>query len=459
MKRTLTKQYMTVFFLSIIAIIFIWLLLTYVFVFSGKGVGKNQPQYLVNEFEQYVVQEDVVSISEEGQKIIRDNHLWVQIINSDGLVLTEYNTYKLLLPQKYNVFEISRDILYSNVVEGQTLFIGNFASNPDLGVIIGCDSSRISKWNVKISGGNMSAVVESLTIFLIVNFVVGMIAGIIYSKKISEPVVAIIENIDSLEKDKELIYIDKKNIYHLVFESIENLQKRLNEAKCERNKMEKQREEWISNISHDIKTPLTTIRGYAEIMSDEDYSLTEEEKRKYSKIIERNVNVIEGLIKDLNFSRLFKEGKIVMKEEPVNVCRLLRQCCDDMYSRYDNKIDISLEDEDITVCGDEDYLRRVFINIICNAFIHNDSDVQLSINCKQTQENVRVEIIDDGKGMDQEEQEKIFSRYYRGKASTEIDGSGLGLAIAYEIIKAHRGNIEVESEKNKGTKFTISLNK
>lgn len=103
-------------------------------------------------------------------------------------------------------------------------------------------------------------------------------------------------------------------------------------------------------------------------------------------------------------------------------------------------------------------MRRVFINVLCNAFIHNGNNINVVVRC-YVKDNVTVEIIDDGKGMSEDELEKIFNRYYRGKASTEVDGSGLGLSIALEIVKAHQGEISAISEVGKGTKFTIQLKK
>ena len=456
MKTILTKRYMTVYIASVIMIIFIWLLLSVFFIFGGKDTDGNEPQYLVNSFEQYVIEAQGVKISEEGKIIIKENHLWVQIIDDSGNVIDSYNVNENI-PQKYNVFDCADYAMHSNSLENQTLFISKF-TDKDYGVIIGCDSSKVSKLNIKVTGGLKKGILMSVLILCSVFLVVGVIAGIIFSKNISEPVNEIVENINYLEQDRDICITNKNNIYMSVFESIKNLKERLLNAEKTREQLEQQRKEWIANISHDMKTPLTTIKGYAEIMSDEEYEISIEERKNYSSKIERNVNVIENLIKDLNFSRLLKEDKIQMKKTKINVCSLLKQCCEDIYIRYNNVVQFEFSEDEIYVEADENYMRRVFVNVLCNAFIHNGNDVNVLIRCF-VKDNVIVEIEDDGKGMSEEELEKIFTRYYRGKASTEVDGSGLGLSIALEIVKAHQGEIAVMSEVGKGTKFTIQLEK
>ncbi len=448
---------MTVFVTSVVLIVSIWILLSYIFIFCGKDVKINEPQYLVNRFEQYVRFDDKIYITNQGKEIIRDNSLWVQIIDKNGNVLDAYNTGESI-SKKYDVFEITQDSMNSDAIKNQTLFVSSFMEHSNYGVIIGCDSSRVSKYNVKITGGIKKAIVISLIVLIIVFVIIGIFAGIIYSKSISEPVINIVENINSLEQDKELIIYDRKSIYSQVYESIKKLQVRLNDAKEERAKIEKQREEWISNISHDMKTPLTTIKGYAEIMADQDYEVTLEEQTKFAQIIKKNVSVIEGLVKDLNLSKLIKEGKVLMKKEQIDVCSLLKECCDNTDVKYRDRIIQNFEGKKIFINADKNYIRRVFTNIICNAFIHNGDEVKVLVECYE-KDDVIVEISDNGKGMTKEELENIFSRYYRGKASTEIDGSGLGMAISYEIVKAHNGRIEIESAKEQGTKFVINLKK
>lgn len=448
---------MTVFVTSVVLIVLIWILLSYIFIFAGKDAKINEPQYLVNRFEQYVRFDDKIYITNQGKEIIRDNSLWVQIIDKNGNVLDAYNTGESI-PKKYDVFEITQDSMNSNAIKNQTLFVSSFMEHSNYGIIIGCDSSRVSKYNVKITGGIKKAIVISLIVLIIVFVIIGIFAGIIYSKSISEPVINIVENINSLEQDKELIIYDRKSIYSQVYESIKKLQVRLNDAKEERVKVEKQREEWISNISHDMKTPLTTINGYAEIMADQDYEVTLEEQTKFAQIIKKNVSVIEGLVKDLNLSKLIKEGKVLMKKEQIDVCSLLKECCDNTDVKYRDRIIQNFEGKKIFINADKNYIRRVFTNIICNAFVHNGNEVKVLVECYE-KDDVIVEISDNGKGMTKDELENIFSRYYRGKASTEIDGSGLGMAISYEIVKAHNGRIEIESAKEQGTKFVINLKK
>src|SRR3712207_2333912 len=106
MKKKLTRNYMTIFAISIALIISIWILLSYLFIFAGKDVNINDPQYLVNSFEQYVDFDKGIHITNQGKNILKENSLWAQIIDPNGTVLDAYNTNGSI-PQKYNIFEIA----------------------------------------------------------------------------------------------------------------------------------------------------------------------------------------------------------------------------------------------------------------------------------------------------------------------------------------------------------------
>lgn len=457
MKRRLTQTYMVVFSVSVFVIIVVWLVLLYIFVFSGEVIDLYKPQYLINRFEDYVDTTNVMTISDEGKEILLKNDLWAQIINEYGDVVYEFNTPKVAR-KKYDVFQLSDYTLNSDALGSETIFVSRFNKNKQYGVIIGCDSSKITKISVKLTGSLSDNMLVSIILLLMVFIIVGIIAGTLYSKNISAPVNRIIDTINKLKSDSTQEEIISNNkIFKTVFDTLEKLRLRLISADIERKKAETQRNEWISNISHDMKTPLSTIRGYAEIMSDENFSVSSDERRNYSEKIKNNTDTINELIDELKFSRLLQNGEIELQREEINMCNLLKECCDDIPVNLKvNNISFDFESEEIYAVIDKQLLKRCFINIISNAIIHNTSDVNISIVCRN-EEKVVVEIIDNGKGISDKDIENVFNRYYRGAASNRTVGSGLGLAIAKDIVEVHGGTISVESELGKGSKFIISI--
>lgn len=448
---------MVMFSVSAILILILWILLTYVFVFSGKTVNEYAPQYLINRFEQYVQDIDGFSLSEEGKQILSENELWAQIIDGQGNVLAAYNA-PAEIPNAYDIFQISNYVMNSDMLGTETLFIMPFAEWKGYGVIIGCDSSKVSKMNIRLTGGTKVSILKSILILMIVFVAIGILSGVLFSKNLSNPVNDIIENINRLEADGTCKYVNYENlIFQPVFNSLEKLQLRLTGADRERRNAENQRREWITNISHDIKTPLSTINGYAEIMMDKNYEISDIERYQYSEKIIGSVHTIMGLLEELKFGRLLENGEVKLQKEEINVCKLLKECCDNLPADYRGKnIIFDFRQEPIYVSMDKQLMIRCFTNIISNAIIHNENNADIVIQCYREDRTI-VKISDNGKGMDAEEVEKIFQRFYRGKSSKEIEGSGLGLSIAKEIVNAHNGDIIVESKKGKGTVFTISL--
>ena len=457
MKNKLTKKYLLVSSISAIIIVAVWLLLTIVFVLSDKNVDESQPQYLVNSFEQYIDPNNGFKIKEEGKQILNKNHIWAQVIDKKGRVIESYNTPQYA-PSEYNMFEICDYTLNSKKLGDQTIFVSQFQDAGDYGVIVGCNAAKVTKVNLKLTGGVRKSIVESVIIFLIVFSITGICAGVIYSKNISSPVNDIIEEINCLEADAEYNKKKCKNtIFQSVFDSLEKLKLRLISADKERKDAEKQRQEWITNISHDMKTPLSAIRGYAELMEDEEYEISDAERRKYSKKIIHQSDTIKSLIDELKFGRLLENGDIQLHREEVNLYQLLKECCDDIpVTVAQNCFSFSFADTPVYANVDRHLMKRCLQNIICNALIHNNKQVDVLIKCYWKNKAV-IEIHDNGKGMSEEELKKIFERYYRGKSSKEISGSGLGLAIAKQIVESHGGEISVKSIVDKGTTFFIQI--
>jgi signal transduction histidine kinase len=286
---------------------------------------------------------------------------------------------------------------------------------------------------------------------------VGIGAGAFFSKNLAAPVHDIIENINGLESGQVLKKKKTDGIFTSVFDSLDKLKIRLMSADTERKNAENQRKEWITNVSHDMKTPLSTVKGYAELLMEDGYEISDAERKKYAEKIRNHAETIEKLIEELKFGRLLEDGKIKTQKEEIDLCKLLRECGSEIpFSEKENRLRLEFEKEPMYVTVDKQLMKRCFMNIIGNALVHNNGNAAITILCSQA-EKTSIKICDNGKGMERDELSNIFDRYYRGKGAKKTAGSGLGLAIAKEIVQAHDGSITVESEVGKGTIFTITL--
>ncbi|MDX8342111.1 two-component system histidine kinase PnpS [Rossellomorea sp. YZS02] len=230
----------------------------------------------------------------------------------------------------------------------------------------------------------------------------------------------------------------------------------------ELKKLEQMRKDFVANVSHELKTPITSIKGFSETLLDGAMN-DPETLKSFLDIILKESDRLQSLIKDLlELSKIEKQGFELAVEE-VEVAGLIEDVMPILREKAKPK-EISLQ-SDFESRGlaevDSYRLKQVFINLISNAIVYTPKGGNVWITLQEDQDKVYVKVKDDGMGISPEELPRIFERFYRvDKArSRNSGGTGLGLAIVKHIIEAHEGDIEVESELNQGTTFTVSLNK
>lgn len=296
---------------------------------------------------------------------------------------------------------------------------------------------------------------------ILINCILILIMSFLFTIRIARPINRIIDKIVKLSKGDYSKSTIKQGIYFKIEEKLNQLTERLTANERERLKIDQMREEWISNITHDIKTPLTSIIGSAEILADISYPVNDSMRQKYSHTILHKSQYIKTLVEDLNLSTRLQNQTMILNKTKVNMVSLGRHVLIDLINdeKYnDHNITFKYSSEAIYLEVDEQLMKRVFMNLIINAFVHNDEDVKVKLEIKEEKGHVQVIIEDNGKGVAVEEQQEIFKRYYRGTHTrNKTEGSGLGLAIAHDIVKTHGGTIEVSSELGKGLKITITF--
>ncbi|MTM43819.1 sensor histidine kinase, partial [Turicibacter sanguinis] len=297
----------------------------------------------------------------------------------------------------------------------------------------------------------------NIPLMLIVNCLIALFISYISTRYLVKPLNDIIQNIVSLSKGHYLKPNQKPSLYREVEDRITDLSQQLQVAQYERQQMDTVREEWIANISHDIKTPLTSIRGNAEIMADMSYEMDLISRQKSAQTIIEKSDYIKNLVDDLNLSTRLKNKEFILNKKQVNLVSLLRHVIIEIMNdpKYENyNIQFSYDNEYIPLMLDELLMRRVFTNLMMNAITHNEESVLISIDIKDH----TITLKDNGVGVCEEDLLHIFKRYYRGTNTKKPNvGSGLGLAIAYDIVKLHEGIISASSTRGNGLTITITL--
>ena len=214
--------------------------------------------------------------------------------------------------------------------------------------------------------------------------------------------------------------------------------------------------DFISNVSHQFKTPIASIHGYAQLLESDD--LTDEERLDYIMIIEEKSINLSKLINDiLQLSRL-EYSNVNISKEVYSLDEQIRKCILFNENKLTEKsLEVELDLENTKYCGSKELLGEVWNNLLENAikFSHNNGVIRVKL--ESGFDNVKVIFEDNGIGMSLETQMHIYDRFYRGKEAQEHQGSGLGMPMVKNIVTKHGGNIELFSEIEKGSKFIVTL--
>ncbi len=214
--------------------------------------------------------------------------------------------------------------------------------------------------------------------------------------------------------------------------------------------------DFSSNISHEFKTPLAIIKGYADLL--EEGNLTEEEQRNYAGYISRESKRLSTLTANLLSLSSLDYDKIHGRKNRFSLDEQIRQSVLNMEAKWlEKSIEIDLDLDEMRFTGEEELINQVWFNLLDNAIKFTDEGGKISISAKSNGESINIKFTDTGVGMDGETLEHIYEQFYRGDTAKRYDGTGLGLSLVQRIIQLHDGRISAESKPGEGTTFTIIL--
>jgi signal transduction histidine kinase len=218
------------------------------------------------------------------------------------------------------------------------------------------------------------------------------------------------------------------------------------------------RKEFISNISHDIQSPLSNISGYANLLGKESLGL--EEKAQYIAVINGEISRLSTLTKQLLLLASLDRNEDIMKIKPFNVAQQMKDLAQNyQWVLQEKGIMLSYSLPDTEIIGDPSLLNTVWDNLLTNAIKYNKTAGSIDISIKKMEESILVTFKDTGIGLSHKEIERIFDRFYRVDIARtrSVEGTGLGLSIVDTIVKLHGGRINVNSKENEGTTFVVEL--
>ncbi|MGY0354331.1 sensor histidine kinase [Enterococcus avium] len=464
MKNKKTNKFIRIYALLLVISLFIFL--SGVFLISrvitvrtdnGDLKLSNWPKNFTQDFSEHITdgKDETIEISNEGNRLISEESLWLQVLDENGnIVFTQGNVGNA--SKNYSLQQLL-DIDQNMNRKDETVFIGTKKINgKEFSYLIGFPI-KISRITMFLNGDNFNSGKSIIFNFLIASSIFLLFVGFGLSVWMTRQLKKIISSMNLVANrmyDKE----DEEGLFSDVYQSLNELEDQLRHNEEELINNDLMREEWITNVTHDLKTPLSPIKGYAELLSDTDKILSSDTIKRYGEIMLKNVDHCQSLIDDLKLTYQLKNQIIPLNKEEVFLDRYMRELIIDVLNdpSYSDRV-ITLKtkgSKKLSYFIDTKLLKRAFENIIFNSFIHN-KDSHLKINLKLS-ESIFVTFEDDGAGMKQEDVNRLFERYYRGKSSqNDSIGTGLGLTISKQIIELHGGSIEVFSKVGVGTKIII----
>lgn len=289
----------------------------------------------------------------------------------------------------------------------------------------------------------------------------------IITNDIIQPIKQLSKGVDHIQKgelDFEL-KSQKKNEIGLVVKSFDVMRHKLKNSIERQIKFENNRKELISSISHDLKTPITSIKGHVEGIRD-GVANTPEKLDKYLNVIYQKSQDMDQLIDDLFLFSKLDLNKLPFEKKAIPMNEFVSEVVQEMSFDFNKDNEViqfnSNLSADTTVCIDPVQMKRVLVNIMQNSMKYMDKEEKrVEITLNDLDDRVQIIIADNGQGIDEEHLEYIFDRFYRVDESRnpETGGTGLGLAISKQIVEQHGGKINVYSKYLEGTKMVIELSK
>ena len=442
-------KYLSIF--SIFILSFLWL---FQVLFLNKFYEFSKIKQLDNTINLIKESYNNNSLYSNVDNYAEDNGICIQIFTDKKIIYDSQIFNKGCMPKNVDY----RDVFIKSSLDKETYKLINPRFNNEVllkAIKLNSNTYAFLSSSLQPLDGAVEIIKKELVIVSIMVLLFSFLIGYFISKKLSKP----IEKIN--KSAKIMAQGDYENAYFFIDENILELNElvaTLNQTNDELTKIDELQKEILANVSHDLKTPLTMIKAYAEMVRDLTYKDAQKREDNLNVIIEETdrlnllVNDIIELTKinnDLQNLNITEFDLVELINSIINRFSIM-----DANFVFKNKLPI-------IVRADKMRIEQVIYNLIINAINYTGKDKKVIINLKENDKYVHVEIKDTGKGIDEEDLKLIWKRYYKvdKKYRREKKGSGIGLSIVENILKKHKFNYGVNSIKNKGTTFYFDIDK
>ena len=397
--------------------------------------------------------------SQELESIAYKNNICIEYIyNNEVYLFNSLDNNCILNNKNIGIKKIINNFINSS--ESKEIIKLNDPTNKTRSILynIKTENNEYIILNTALEDVNSTtSVLRSQLIYItLIIILLAIIVSVYLSKKLNKPIINITKEAKKLAKGNHELNIEESNI-----KEIDDLRIALNYASKEINKTDELRRDLLANVSHDLKTPLTMIKAYAEMIRD--LGNDKEKNKENLNIIIEETDRLTILVNDiLELSKLESNYEHIIKEE-FDLVLLIKN----IIKKYNiiketehYKFNLNLPKKAI-VFGDVNKISQVIYNLINNAINYTGEDLTVSIEVIEKKKTYLVNIIDTGKGIKKEELNLIWNKYYKNEKNHKRNkiGTGIGLSIVKNILENHKVAYGVKSELNKGTTFYFEINK
>lgn len=391
------------------------------------------------------------------EEIAQKRDICIEIYGNDTYVSTISNKGCMEFGNKN--FKIKRDFINSGLLEQHYNLINEQFENETLIYALKLDKDVYAFINSSLEplDSTITILSNQFVFTTIIVLILSLIIGYFISRKLSKPITKISDEAKKLaDGNFSADFKAPSNIYE-----INELAESLNYAKEELSKTESLKRDLMANVSHDLKTPLTMIKAYAEMVRDITYNDKEKREENLNTIIEET-DRLTLLVNDILDLSAAQSGNTTLKLEKLDLIELINQVIKrfNILSEQENYEFIFTHPDEVIVKADNKRIYQVIYNLVNNAINYTGKDKKVYINVINEKHKYRVEIKDTGKGIKQEDLKHIWDKYYHSakKHKRNNYGTGLGLSIVKNILQIHNYKYGVTSS-NKGSTFYFEIPK
>ncbi|EQJ43503.1 his Kinase A domain protein [Clostridioides difficile P23] len=391
-------------------------------------------------------------LDDSSKEVLHKNKVWAMLIDNNGDRIWGFDLPKEI-PSHYTLTDVAKFSRF--FLKDYPVYVWE---HPNGILVTGYPKDKYTKFNLTYTIKEIEQFPMLIIGMFLVNAIVTFLIALFIGLKMVKSIKPIITGIKLMSKG-EPVLLQEKGILSDISKSINTVSKELQMKDEKLRKKEEARSNWIAGISHDIRTPLSMIIGYAGEL-EESSSLSNREQEQVSIICNQGVKIRE-LVNDLNLVSKLEYNMQALNCDKIRVSAFLRELISEFINNnLDNDFYVELDilNEDIIIDADKKLLKRAISNLIQNSITHNQQGCNIRVTSKSDLDFCYIIVEDDGKGMSQERINSLLkSQNGLSEAYAKGQNHGLGILIVAGIINAHRGKLDIMSIDSQGLKTILKL--